>query len=64
MELLPWLKYVFAVAVFLILVIAMVVLLCHKESTDTSEAYYRYQDRSDEDEVDGNIIGVSYKFKF
>lgn len=43
MELLPWLKYVFAVAVFLILVIAMVVLLCHKESTDTSEAYYRYQ---------------------
>ena len=28
------------------------------------EAYYRYQDRSDEDEVDGNIIGVSYKFKF
>lgn len=28
------------------------------------EAYYRYQDHSDEDEVDGNIIGIGYKFKF
>lgn len=28
------------------------------------EAYYRYQDHSDEDEMDGNIIGLGYKYKF
>lgn len=28
------------------------------------EAYYRYQDKADDDESNGHVIGVGYKFKF
>ena len=28
------------------------------------ELFYRYQDQSDEDDPDGHIIGIEYKFKF
>lgn len=28
------------------------------------EAYYRYQDKADDDESNGHVIGIGYKFKF
>lgn len=28
------------------------------------DLYYRYQDHEDDDETNGHVLGVGYKFKF